>query len=50
MRIILLLGPSLQGIRRFPPKTVMQMIEFVFASEQSDWSRATVYPEIIPYR
>jgi hypothetical protein len=44
------LGLSLQGIRGFPFNTVMQTIEFVFASEQSDCSRATAYSEMIPHR
>src|SRR6266853_497251 len=48
MRIIVPLGLSLQSIRRFPLNTVMQMIEFVFASEQSDCSRATDMTSLPP--
>jgi hypothetical protein len=36
-----------RGFLHDPLKNAMQMIEFVFTSEQSDRSRATVYPETI---
>jgi hypothetical protein len=37
------------GVRRFPLNTVMEMIEFVFASEQSDCSRAAAVLALASY-
>jgi hypothetical protein len=37
-----------RGFLLVPLKIVMWMIEFVFASEQSDYSRVTGYPEVKP--